>query len=263
VDFKSEYLRLLKLSLIDGLGYELYRGPPRASGTRRDVNTLPLEQIELRLEGRDWPSNAMTMIGLKRLDNIQQCIEDVVASGVPGDLIETGVWRGGAAIFMCAVLRVLGADDRLVWAADSFEGLPPPDPQTYPADAGSRLHEKDFLAVPLDRVRANFERYGLLDDRVRFVKGWFRDTLPALGDRTWSVIRLDGDLYESTILALESLYPDLSDGGYVIVDDYGVADTCRQAVEDYRRDHGIDDPLREVDWSGVYWRKADPAGRTA
>jgi len=77
--------------------------------------------------GHIWPSRAHTMIGIPRLDNLQQCVEDVIAHRVAGDLIETGVWRGGAAIFMRALLKAYGVTDRTVWVADSFEGLPEAD----------------------------------------------------------------------------------------------------------------------------------------
>lgn len=89
-----------------------------------------------RATGRDWPVYGESMIGLKRLENIEACIRQVVAEGIPGDLIETGVWRGGATIFMKAVLKTLGVSDRTVWVADSFEGLPEPDAARHAADAG-------------------------------------------------------------------------------------------------------------------------------
>ena len=210
---------------------------------------------DLRSQGRDWPAEAETMIGLKRLDNLQHCIVDVLRWGVPGDLIETGVWRGGATIFMRAVLKVYGDSERLVWVADSFAGLPEPDVEQYPADAKSRFHQAAYLAIPIDDVKANFARYHLLDDRVRFLKGWFRDTLPVAPVERLAVLRLDGDMYESTIVALRQLYPKLSVGGYVIVDDYGAVRSCRQAVKDYRAEHNITDPIHEIDWTGAYWQR--------
>jgi O-methyltransferase len=208
-----------------------------------------------RAEGRDWPLSAETMIGLRRLDNLQHCISDVVANDVPGDIVETGVWRGGAMIFARGVLEALADTERLVWCADSFAGLPPPDPERYPADRGDVHHTYHQLAVSLEQVRSNFARYGLLDDRVRFIEGWFRDTLPVAPIERLAVLRLDGDMYESTIVALDALFPKLSVGGYVVVDDYGAAQGCRQAVEDFRRANRIDDPLHEVDWTGVYWQR--------
>lgn len=207
-----------------------------------------------RAEGRVWPEYSHTMIGFPRLDNIQQCVADVIARGVPGDLIETGVWRGGATIFMRAVLRAYGVTDRTVWVADSFQGLPPPDASKYPLDKGDEHYKYPELAISLDRVRANFERYGLLDDQVRFLKGWFRDTLPVAPIQRLAVVRLDGDLYESTMDGLVHLYPKLSVGGYLIVDDYGCIPACKAAVHDYRQAHGITDEIRPIDWAGVYWQ---------
>ena len=229
------YLNLMKLSLTD-LIYD-------------DVDA------RTRQEGRDWPLRAYTMIGLERLNNLQYCIQDVIANNIPGDLIETGVWRGGATIFMRAVLKAYAITDRCVWVADSFEGLPRPDEQRYPADAGDMHYQSRELAVSLEQVKANFERFELLDEQVRFLKGWFRDTLPTAPIEKLAVLRLDGDMYEATIEALAHLYPKLSRGGYVIVDDYGAVTGCRKAVDDYRASEGIKEEIRWVDWTGVYWRR--------
>lgn len=209
-----------------------------------------------RLEGRDWPNLAHTMIGMKRMENLQFCVESVIRDNVPGDLIETGVWRGGACIFMRGILKAYGVDDRTVWVADSFAGLPPPDMEKYPADAGDTHHTLAPLAISLDQVKSNFERYGLLDEQVRFLKGWFKDTLPGAPISKLAVVRLDGDMYESTMDGFESLYPKLSVGGYLIVDDYGAVPACKQAVEDYRNKHGITDPIQVIDWGGVYWQRS-------
>jgi O-methyltransferase len=210
---------------------------------------------DARGEGRDWPPTAETMIGTARLDNVLSCCVDAVRSGVPGDFVETGVWRGGTTILMRGVLRALGDEDRSVWVADSFEGLPVPDPDRYPADAGLDWSHVEVLKVDADSVRANFARYGLLDERVRFLEGWFCDTLPDAPIEAISVLRLDGDLYQSTMDALVALEPRVSPGGYVLVDDYGGWEPCRAAVDDYRRSHGIDAALHRVDWTGVWWRK--------
>jgi len=139
--------------------------------------------------------------------------------------------------------------------ADSFAGLPPPDAQGYPLDRGDVLHKYPALAIPEEQVRANFHRYGLLDDQVVFLKGFFEQTLPTAPVENLAILRLDGDMYGSTIVTLENLYPKLSPGGYCIVDDYGLR-TCQQAVDDYRRRHRINEPLLRTDWTGVYWRKS-------
>lgn len=213
------------------------------------------DPMELRKEGRDWPRLAHTMIGVKRIENLQFCVEDVIRRGVPGDLIETGVWRGGACIFMRGILKAYHVTDRSVWVADSFAGLPPPDGDRYAADRGDRHHEHKELAISIEKVKSHFEAYGLLDAQVRFLKGWFKDTLPGAPISRLAVARLDGDMYESTMDAITVLYPKLSPGGYIIIDDFGAVTGCRKAVEDYRREHGITDPIKEVDWTGAFWRK--------
>jgi O-methyltransferase len=212
---------------------------------------------DARAVGGDWPARADSMIGLARMDNIQHCVETVIREDVPGDLIETGVWRGGATIFMRGILKAYGDTERNVWAADSFEGLPAPDAARYPADEGDTFYKQTGLAVGVEQVKHNFARYGLLDDQVKFLVGWFKDTLPTAPVEQLSVMRLDGDLYESTWQAIEALYPKLSPGGFCIVDDYGdLVAQCQKAIHDYRDAHGITEEIVDVDGSGAYWRKA-------
>ena len=266
IDLRDAYLELLKRSL----SHTLYTGADAMgfSSRRRSVRLLVrglarrgIVQLRVlpdgerqRAEGRVLPLFAQTMVGLGRLENVRHAIETVLDEDVPGDLIETGVWRGGASIFMRGVLAAHGNLDRTVWLADSFQGLPPPRPDRYPEDAGAEWHSATELAVGVEEVRENFRRYGLLDDRVRFLPGWFRDTLPAMREHQWALVRLDGDMYESTWDALTNLYGGLAPGGFLIVDDYSI-DSCRQAVEDFRRAEEIDAPLSEIDWTGVFWRK--------
>jgi O-methyltransferase len=254
VQASDAYVELLKLSLLDLLGPSTTRAVPKRSGRVR-FEAVPESERGARMTGSDWPANGMTMIGWERLTNLQRCVENVLADGVPGDMIETGVWRGGATILMRALLKVNGAEDRAVWVADSFAGLPPPDVEAYPHDARDRHHRFKYLVVTQEEVKRNFERYGLLDELVHFLPGWFRDTLPTLAERRWSLIRLDGDMYESTTVALENLYPNLAPGGYVVIDDYGAVPTCRQAVHDFRDAHAVREEIRPVDWTGVFWRK--------
>ncbi len=242
------YLDLLKRSLV---GTVLEDAP---------VLSVPIGGFEtrryipkIREWGRDVPGQAQSMIGLRRMQNIEDCVERILADCVLGDLIEAGVWRGGAVIFMRGVLKAHGVTDRCVWAADSFAGLPEPRIDLYPAD---RVWEGwgGRIAVPLEEVRRNFERYGLLDEQVRFLPGWFRESLPSAPIERLALLRMDGDLYESTRDALDNLYPRLSAGGFAIVDDYFV-EPCRTAVHDYRRQHGIDEPIVDIDGMGVYWRR--------
>jgi Macrocin-O-methyltransferase (TylF) len=227
------------------------------SGLKMDGMRLQEFDSQAREEGREWPRDAHTMIGMERLNNLHECIEGVLADRVPGDLMETGVWRGGACIFMRAVLAAYGVTDRVVWVADSFEGIPEPNTRRYPDDRplwGIHLFD-EVLGVPLETVQENFRRYGLLDDQVKFLRGWFSETLPMAPVERLAVLRLDGDLYESTMDALVNLYPKLSPGGFLIIDDYHAIEACEKAVQDYRDEHSIKEEITLIDWTGAYWRK--------
>jgi len=211
--------------------------------------------LENRINGLDCPSTADTMIGLKRLENIEFCFREIIKNNIPGDFIETGVWRGGATIFMKALLKSANINDRIVWVADSFQGLPKPNEELYEADKGDLHHLSKELVIPLEVVKRNFEKYDLLDDQVKFLKGWFKDTLPVAPIEKLALVRLDGDMYESTMDGLVNLYPKLSVGGYLIVDDWGAVRACQQAVIDYRETNGITEEIKVIDGIGVYWQK--------
>jgi hypothetical protein len=244
----SRYLDLLKLVLTN----QIYQDAPIPT----TWSPLARYDSQRRTTGVDWPSVAHTMVGRARLDNVQQCIEQVLADDVPGDFIEAGVWRGGVCILMRAILAERGIIDRTVWVADSFAGIPETTPESHPTDAKLRLDQyNNVLAVGIGQVKENFRRYGLLDKQVEFLRGWFRDTLPTAPIEQLALLRLDGDLYESTMDSLTSLYPKLSSGGYVIVDDYEI-EACREAVHEYRSKIGINDELIPIDDNGIYWRRA-------
>ncbi|RBP39042.1 methyltransferase family protein [Roseimicrobium gellanilyticum] len=233
---QAGYLELLEKTLL---------GLPYAQG---------MESLA-REEGRDWPSHAHSMIGRTRMHHLRACTETALVEKVPGDFIETGVWRGGACIMMRGVLHAYGDTSRKVWVADSFQGLPRPNEKVYPADSGDTLFACTELAIPLQQVKQNFAHYGLLDGQVQFLEGWFSQTLPGAEISNIAVLRLDGDMYESTMDALIHLYPKLSPGGFCIIDDYGTIPACRQAVRDYRAAHGIQEPVSMIDWGGAFWRK--------
>jgi O-methyltransferase len=207
--------------------------------------------------GRDWPSLAHTMIGTVRMRNLRQICEMMIMDDISGDFIETGVWRGGACIYMKAIIEAYGDSRRRVFVADSFRGLPPPDETAYPSDTDSPFHTWPHLAISRQTVEDNFRRYGLLDDRVIFLEGWFKDTLPSAPIENLAVLRLDGDMYESTIQALEALYHKVSRGGAVIVDDFQIS-ACAKAVHDFRANHNIDSPLLPIDGWSMWWRCDHP-----
>jgi O-methyltransferase len=203
-----------------------------------------------------WPIKSHTMIGQARLRSLRELVETTIRENIPGDYIETGIWRGGACILMRAVLAAYGVRDRKVFCADSFEGLPPPSPEKYPADKRDRLYRFRELAISEDIVRANFAAYDLLDDQVVFLKGFFSETLPRLTTEKFAIIRLDGDMYESTMDALTSLYDRVPDGGFVIIDDYGALRNCARAVHDFLDRRNVTVELKKVDESCVWWRKS-------
>lgn len=250
-EIRERYLTLVARTL-DGT---IYDDPP----LKVSVNGSKLFDPILREYGWDWPSVSFTMVGTKRLANVRLVMESVLGEGVPGDFVETGVWRGGASIMARAVLAVYGVTNRHVIACDSFEGLPLPDPQSFPADAESNFHEFSELAVSLEQVKSNFAKFDLLDDQVIFLKGWFRDTMPQVPSTDIAVLRLDGDMYESTILPLRHLYDRISSGGWVIVDDYHVVPAAKNALHDFLAERDEQPELREIDGVGVFFRKDEIA----
>jgi O-methyltransferase len=241
---RNRYLDVLEASLVGLLSEDSNMSP--WGGQAFDPDR--------RFWGRDWPASAQTMIGVSRMRNIRALVEQALADGVPGDFLEAGVWRGGACIYMRGILDAYGVADRKVWVADSFAGLPKPDEKRYPADRNDPHHTFTDLVVSLEDVKRSFERYGLLDDQVAFLPGWFKDTLPGAPIARLAVLRLDGDMYGSTMETLEALYPRVAPGGYVIVDDY-ILKPCAKAVDDYRRRFGIREALVDVDGAAVFWRK--------
>ena len=270
------YLELLKRSL----NFSLWPEPPipasaqlrdhSRDGIKRKINLFienlfksvnrqivkPLNYTDKdRLEGRGWSGYAHTMIGRQRLNNIQDLIKNILDEEVPGDFIEAGVWRGGATIFMAGYLKAMGMTDRRVYVADSFQGLPRPNPKEFPEDRGDLHYSYAFLSVTEDDVKENFSKYGLLDKNIVFLKGWFKDTLPSAPIEKLSLLRADGDMYESTHDILDNLYPKLSHGGYCIIDDYALPG-CKKAVDDYRKKHNILEELIQIDErKAVYWKK--------
>jgi len=223
---------------------------------KKNLAICKFNSTKTREVGKDWPSYADTMIGRQRLENIQYCFQEVIKNNVPGDFIETGVWRGGATIFMKALLKDAGIEDRNVWVADSFQGLPKPNVEKYTEDKGDLHDTKEELAIPLEVVQNNFRKYNLLDDNVKFLKGWFKDTLPIAPIEKLAIVRLDGDMYESTMDGLVNLYHKLSKGGYIIIDDWGAVKACKKAVLDFRKENNITDEIKTIDWTGVYWQKS-------
>lgn len=207
---------------------------------------------EHRMNGWDWPSGAPSMIGWRRMTHLRNECERVIRDGVAGDFLEAGVWRGGAAMMMRGVLKAYAVEDRKVIAADSFAGLPQ---DTDTGDSAAFLRDAATLAVSLDEVKSAFFRYGLLDKQVVFVKGDFATTLNNVPTDRLAVLRLDGDTYASAKDSLSALYDKLSPGGSLILDDYFLFKDYQRAIDEFRVERGILDPVVRIDSYGGYWIK--------
>lgn len=287
---QDRYIEQLKSTLLNEVYLEnevrflyifamLSTGKPIDVNVVREINTYLPDWVSsiknARQEGRPWWSlnittpdgnvqtinlrnmceYSHTMVGRKRLDNITNCLDIIRKENIPGDLIETGAWRGGASILMKGYLTAHDMTNKKVWVADSFEGLPVP---SRPEDIGYdfSIEKMPILAISLEEVQENFRRYNLLDEQVVFLKGWFCDTLPEATIEKIAILRLDGDLYESTMDAITALYDKVVPGGFIIVDDYNDFEPCRRAITEFRTERGITDPIEIIDWTGVFWRKS-------
>lgn len=225
---------------------------------KRDLLLVRKKRFDARLResGLDWPLFGFTMVGKKRLENVRASIETVIRDGIVGDFVETGVWRGGTAIFAKALFKHHGANDRKVWCCDSFEGMPKPSKTDVSIADDSDFSDREFLAVSLEEVQSNFKKFGLLDENVRFIKGLFNESLPKSPISKISILRLDGDLFDSTMDSLRNIYDRAEQSGFIIVDDYFSWKGCRTAVDQFRTERGISDELVQIDAHAVMWRKS-------
>lgn len=199
---------------------------------------------------------ALTMCGEQNINIVLEAMKNIEREKIPGDFIETGVWRGGMPIIMRAFLQSVGNKDRKVWVADSFKGLP--DDLEDPNDKAAHqlLEPLKHLAAKREDVESAFDFFGLKDEQVIFLEGWFKDTLKAIPQKSFALIRLDGDYYESTRDAVAALYPKLSPGGYIIIDDYNLPLGCKRAIDEYRTENKISDEIIDINSQSVYWRKS-------
>jgi hypothetical protein len=215
-------------------------------------NICQTQVDDKRLNGTDWPETAHTMIGLKRMNNLHESLDFIRINSIEGDFIETGVWRGGASIFAKLYFDLYQMNKK-VFVADSFKGLPFPE---HPEDENDIHHTFDYLSVSLNQVKNNFKLYRCLDENVEFLEGWFHDTLPN-NDKIGklSILRMDGDMYKSTMDVFDSCYPKLVKGGIVIIDDFCISN-CKRAVEDFRSSNNYSEEIHVVDQCGIFWIKS-------
>jgi hypothetical protein len=239
---RDAYIDLIKRAITN----YLYLGGETQQDAFRCVTHYDLEQGRWQIEPLSRPTTLLTK---SQLDLIEKAVLAVEVKGVAGDFIEAGIWRGGAIALMRALLKAYNISGRKVFAADSFAGIPKNTRAINdPVDLWS-----DRWVASLDEVRQAISRFGLLDDKIEFVDGYFQDSLKSLEGKRFSIVRLDSDSYDSVETSLEYLYPLLSQGGFLIVDDWHLPG-CRMAVMEYRSQLGIKDEVHE--WDGnAYWVK--------
>lgn len=202
-------------------------------------------------------ADRLTCVRAAALDTLLSCMQAVENEGVPGDFLEAGVWKGGVTIFMKAFLNSIGDETRKVYVADSFKGWP--KVENDPDASVCNNTDLPWIVISRSEVEDNFRRFNLLDDRVEFIEGFFHESLKNAPVEKLAILRLDSDLYESTKISLKELYPKLSVGGYVIIDDYGHFKSCDRAVLEFRETQGITDRMLKQysrgGGPGVYWKK--------
>jgi len=195
------------------------------------------------------------------LQNLQECIIATVNAEVPGDFVEAGVWRGGAAILMNTISRLLASSSRRTYACDSFSGMP----LAVDSHDGDQRQQAPYFKENLGQVQDNFARFKSLDDSVHFVSGFFNETLPDLSKqmlsegRSIAILHGDAAMFASYTHILYNLYPLLSIGGFFICDDCSELSAAQLAVDEFRTVNGITEEIYHVSSTkssgGTYWRK--------
>jgi hypothetical protein len=198
---------------------------------------------------------------LALVDAVRYCVE----RGVPGAFAECGVWRGASVVAMIMTLQELGVADRDIYLYDTFEGMPEPteldvSPVDSPAlETWQQAQDSGTIAWPEffdeeifseELVRRNVLSTGYPEERLHFVRGRVEDTVPERAPGTLALLRLDTDWYESTRHELVHLYPRLSPGGVLIVDDYGHWEGARRAVDEYFAQEADPILLSRIDYTG-------------
>jgi O-methyltransferase len=209
----------------------------------------------------------LTMTSSERVSALCHAVRYVTKSKIPGDIIECGVWRGGSMMAVAMTLLLEQDFSRTLHLFDTFEGMPPPteaDRTRLGRAASSLLEESDksssfvWAYAPLEEVRTNITSTNYPSDRIRFIRGKVEDTIPKESPDKIAILRLDTDWYESTRHELIHLYPKLSIGGVLIIDDYGHWEGARKAVDEYINDNRLHILLNRIDYSGRIAVKTDP-----
>jgi O-methyltransferase len=202
-----------------------------------------------------------TMTSVERLYALYKSVEYIVSANIPGDFAEAGVWRGGSCMLIAETLLALGDRSRRIFLFDTFEGHPRPDAEKDVDLWGNRAIDEwrrtvgedkqgNWANISVDEVRANLTQTGYPEDKLVFVKGLLEDTAADVRSvDKLSLLRLDTDWHASTKAALDHLYPRLTSGGILIVDDYGHYKGQQVAVDEYFTAHSEPILLNRIDYS--------------
>lgn len=251
------YRWLRKLAFRLGYDFTLRRLPQYAIQSR--VLRVPRDMepafVDIYAASREF-----TLTSVERMYALYSAIRYLDHAGVGGDVVECGVWRGGSCMLAARTLMALGDDTRHLHLYDTFAGMTRPQAvDTRQRDGSEQISRWEVFQreghnawcfAPLEEVRANLLSTGFPEQRMSFVQGAVEQTLPAHAPAAIALLRLDTDWYASTLHELEHLYPRLSPGGVLIIDDYGAYQGARDAVDGYFADNGIDMLLHRIDTAG-------------
>jgi O-methyltransferase len=236
-------------------------------GTRKGAEGPGFADVEPWVAQIIEKTAPFTMTSHERISALCHAVRYATKHNIPGDIVECGVWRGGS--MMAAALTLLREQDltRTLYLFDTFEGMPPPTELDRAARSGKSaallLEEADessliWAHAPLDDVRANLASTNYPADRIRFIRGRVEDTIPREAPHNIVILRLDTDWYASTRHELIHLYPKLSVGGVLVVDDYGHWEGARKAVDEYINDNRLPILLQRIDYTGRIAVKRGP-----
>lgn len=196
-----------------------------------------------------------TMTSYARIVSLIMGIEYLLDQEMAGAITECGVWRGGSMMAVARTLLQRGVTNRDLFLYDTFEGMPAPSPHDGQALSQFRRLQAANLAdrwcrAELDEVWRNMRSTGYPGERIHCIKGKVEETIPDHAPTMISLLRLDTDWYESTRHTMEHLYPRLTVGGLLILDDYGHWDGCKRAVDEFFATRSISLFLSRVDYTG-------------
>lgn len=196
-----------------------------------------------------------TLVCHERLYNLYDLCNEMEKKGIPGSFVECGVWKGGASAVM-AHIADRWKSDRQIWLFDSFEGLP--KPKEIDGQEAKKIFEENKLIASVEDIEdLFFKKFNFDKNNIHIIKGWFNESLPKHKEKIGqiSILRLDGDWYESTKTCLKNLFDNVVKSGYVIIDDYGCWPGCKKAVDEFLFERDIKADLIRIDRSGYYFKK--------